>query len=190
MLELDKKSVKERLEPTAKNKILKNNIDILKKVLRGDFTNSKNFTGFGGMIECIQDSKTREELKSFLSDEQLHLLEKSTTSAFYTPKEVICFCWEVVKKLGFNKGRILEPSCGTGLFFEYMPKCIRTNSDMVGIEIEPLSYQIAKTNHQDIKFFNQGYESYNEKDQDFSIFFLIIKTELTGSSKEITNHSI
>ena len=159
----------------SKKEILNNNIQILKEFFEGDFTNSKQFTGFGGMLEYMQDANVEKKLKSFFNDEQLNLLIKSTDISYYTPKEIVDFCWEIAEKLGFDGGSILEPACGTGVFFEHMPEHIRKNSNITGIEVEDLSYNIAKANHQDIKFFNKTYQDYNEKGHDLIIGMPAIK---------------
>ena len=152
-----------------KNHRLAENIKILKEVIRGDFSNSPKFTGFGGLLKDMLDTIVQKELKTFLSDEQIQSLIRSTSTAYFTPTEIISFCWQIVEKLGFNGGKVLEPTCGTGLFFEYMPKHIRKNSKLTGIELESLSYHIAQATHQDVKFLNQAYQDYNEQGQDLII---------------------
>jgi type I restriction-modification system DNA methylase subunit len=152
-----------------KNQRLAENIKILKEVMLGNFSNSKQFTGFGGLWKDMQETIVQKELKTFLSVEQIQSLIRSTSTAYFTPTEIISFCWQIVEKLGFNGGKALEPTCGTGLFFEYMPKHIRKNSKLTGIELESLSYHIAQATHQDVKFLNQAYQDYNEQGQDLII---------------------
>lgn len=44
--------------------------------------------------------------------------------------------------MGFNKGRILEPSCGVGNFFGLVPQSM-SNSTLYGVELDTMSSKIA-----------------------------------------------
>jgi type I restriction-modification system DNA methylase subunit len=65
-----------------------------------------------------------------------------------------------VEQLGFTSGDILEPSCGVGSFFEYMPESIRKSSNITGIELEKVSAHIASALYDDIEIINDGYQNH------------------------------
>ena len=67
-----------------------------------------------------------------------------------------------MRALGFNGGHVLEPSCGTGVFLEYMPEDIKQNSTVTAIEKEPISYAMAKAAHHDVEVLNMGFENYQK----------------------------
>lgn len=59
---------------------------------------------------------------------------------FYTPDYVCDLMWQLARKHGYTKGKVLEPSCGTGRFIKYA----NSPSDVVGFEINPISRRIAE----------------------------------------------
>lgn len=63
-----------------------------------------------------------KELYATLSPEEYNAAMESTLTAFYTPPVVIKAMYEVLDRLGFSQGNILEPSCGTGNFSVCCPK--------------------------------------------------------------------
>ena len=62
------------------------------------------------------------ELYENLSPEEYRAAMESTLTAFYTPPVVIKAMYGVLDRLGYEKGNMLEPSCGTGNFFGLMPE--------------------------------------------------------------------
>lgn len=71
--------------------------------------------------------------------------------------------------MGFNGGRILEASCGTGVFLEHMPEGIKQKSQVTAIEKEPVSYTMAEAAHPDVKVLNKGFEYYDQAGFDLII---------------------
>jgi type I restriction-modification system DNA methylase subunit len=136
------------------------NIEILAEVVKGDYSNAKAYSGFGGMYNQLQDKEVQKALSELLSVDEWESLRKSTSTAYYTPKKVIEYCWQVVEQLGFKSGDILEPCCGIGSFFESMPENIRKNSTITGIELEQVSAHIASALYDDIEVINDGYQNH------------------------------
>ena len=60
--------------------------------------------------------------------EEYRAAMESTLTAFYTPPVVIKAMYDVLDRLGFSQGNILEPSCGTGNFFGLLPEVCKTAS--------------------------------------------------------------
>ena len=75
---------------------------------------------------------------------------------YYTPKAVVSLTWNLVKPY-FPTGKeltILEPSAGIGSFLVGVPK----NSKVFGMEINPVSYKIAKVLYPNAKIVNKPFE--------------------------------
>jgi type I restriction-modification system DNA methylase subunit len=136
------------------------NIEILAEVVKGDYSNAKDYSGFGGMYNQLQDKEVQKSLSELLSVDEWESLRKSTSTAYYTPKKVIEYCWQIVEQLGFKSGEILEPCCGTGAFFESMPDLMRLNSQITAIELEQVSAHIASALYDDIEVINEGYQNH------------------------------
>jgi type I restriction-modification system DNA methylase subunit len=111
------------------------------------------FQGFGGLKQCFWDKNLYGQLmrgirNAFGRDNEKEVLESlrnSTNSAYYTPPEVIEFMYKYLQDVcNFKGGDILEPSCGNGAFFKYMPEQIKNNSKLRGIECDMLTATITK----------------------------------------------
>lgn len=90
-----------------------------------------------------------------LTQEQLETLAKYTGNGggiknhegkigsqyeYYTPMELASSMWDLAKELGFNGGRVLDPSAGTGVFTATSPD----NAIIDSIELDRVSGGIAK----------------------------------------------
>lgn len=74
---------------------------------------------------------------------------------FYTPDWVCELMWKLAYKHGFKGGHVLDPSCGTGRFFQYAPdqyKCI-------GFEINKTAARIANLRYMGANVYNQYFET-------------------------------
>ncbi|WP_203249764.1 N-6 DNA methylase [Cysteiniphilum marinum] len=136
------------------------NIEILAEIAKGDYSNAKNYSGYGGLYKELQKQDVQKALAEILSVEEWESLRKSASTAYYTPEPIIRYCWQIVEQLGFTSGDILEPSCGVGSFFDYMPEAIRENSNITGIELEKVSAHIASALYDDIEIINDGYQNH------------------------------
>jgi N12 class adenine-specific DNA methylase/adenine-specific DNA methylase len=82
-------------------------------------------------------------LEQLVSREDIASLARATQYAHYTPEPIVRAIWHGLERLGFNGGRILEPGCGTGLFFALMPEVIAAQSALTGIEMDGTTARIA-----------------------------------------------
>jgi N12 class adenine-specific DNA methylase len=82
-------------------------------------------------------------LEQLVSREDLASLARATQYAHYTPEAVIRAIWHGLELMGFTGGRVLEPGCGTGLFFALMPDAFAAQSSLTGIEMDATSAGIA-----------------------------------------------
>jgi N12 class adenine-specific DNA methylase len=90
-----------------------------------------------------QWAKVRTELQGLLSDAQWRAARASVLNAHYTSKPVIEGMYVGLARLGVTRGRILEPAVGIGHFFGGMPAKLRNASELFGVELDPLTQQIA-----------------------------------------------
>ena len=75
---------------------------------------------------------------------------------FYTPTYLVSLMWMLAKKHGYQRGTpVLEPSCGPGRFFADAPP----DSPLVGFEINPFSYQIAKVLYPEATLYHDYFET-------------------------------
>lgn len=139
-----------------------------------------NYVGWGGLSpvfninyngEAIDSAWTKEakELKELLTDEEYKAARASTTTAFYTPVNVIKNIYGALERLGFKGGKILEPSMGTGNFFGVMPENMRSKSSLNGVELDPLTGRIAKQLYQKANVEITGFEKAKFPDNYFDL---------------------
>ncbi|MFC4652726.1 N-6 DNA methylase [Lactococcus nasutitermitis] len=121
--------------------------------------------GNGEIVNTLFDEENpryedyREELKQLLSEDEYKAARASSLTAFYTSQEIIQAIYQGLSDLGFENGRILEPSMGTGNFFHGMPESMKSGSDLFGVEIDPLTASIAKQLQQTVNIQAKGFEA-------------------------------
>ena len=76
--------------------------------------------------------------------------------------------YQVLENMGFNKGRILEPSCGVGNFFGLVPQSM-SNSTLYGVELDTMSSKIAGYLYPEANIQNTGFERTNYPDGYFDV---------------------
>lgn len=134
-----------------------------------------NYVGWGGLANDFFDSKInrfakeRDELKSLVTKEEYRAMEMSSLTAYYTSPEIATAMWDKIVESGFKGGNILDPSMGTGIFFETMPEDIKNNSTLYGIELDTITGAIAKHLHQDATVLVQGFETVNFEGTPFDL---------------------
>lgn len=106
------------------------------------------YAGWGGLADAFDESKAGwkeeyQELKGLLSEKEYAMARASTLNAYYTPDAVIRAIYDVMDKMGFHSGKILEPSVGTGKFFGMLPEKM-LGSKLYGAELDSLTGRIAK----------------------------------------------
>lgn len=135
----------------------------------------EKYVGWGGLANEFFDKyntrfqKEREELQKLVTSDEYRAMEDSSLTAYYTSEEVAKAMWSHIVADGFKGGNILDPSMGTGVFFKTMPEDIKANSNLVGIELDTITGNIAKHLHQDATIKVQGFESINFDDQPFDL---------------------
>lgn len=133
-----------------------------------------SYTGFGNLPEVFDEKNEswqagRDLLKSLLTNEEYTAARSSVLSAFYTDADIVSAIYNGISRMGFEKGNILEPSCGVGNFFSYMPESMRNTSHLVGVELDPLSGRIAQQLYPDANIAIQGFETTSFPDGAFDL---------------------
>lgn len=155
-------------------------IELLKKIENEDRNATvdeqeilSHYVGWGGIADAFDERKDnwkeeREKLKLLLNDEEYKAAAHSTLSSFYTPNVAIDGIYKTLKRFGFEKGNILEPSCGIGNFFGRIPEEFE-KSKLYGIELDSISGRIAKKLYPNAKIEITGFENSKVSDELFDI---------------------
>lgn len=85
--------------------------------------------------------KRYEEVERLLTPDEWEAARASTRNAHYTSPDVIRAMWDMVRKLGFDGGKALEPAAGIGHFIGLSPQDIPIG--WTAVELDPMSARIA-----------------------------------------------
>lgn len=129
------------------------------------------YVGWGGLAYAFDPDKPEwgkeyAELRELLDDDEYRLARESVLSAHYTPKTVIDGIYAGLKRIGFEKGKILEPAMGIGNFIGLLPKTFNAK-ETYGVEIDEITGNIAKLLYPETKVKVQGFEKTNFADNSF-----------------------
>ena len=132
------------------------------------------YVGWGGLANYgFDEIRSKKEnydlLKEILTTDEYKDAKASTTSAYYTPDYIVKAIYNKIKDFGFTGGKILEPSCGTGKFLSNMPKDIRKNSEVVGIEKDSISARISKLLYPSMTIKCKGFEKEKIKNNTYNL---------------------
>ncbi|MED5545710.1 MAG: PLxRFG domain-containing protein [Pseudomonadota bacterium] len=83
-------------------------------------------------------------LRDHMGKETWESAQRSITNAHYTDPPTVMAMWEMLKRMGFKGGRVLEPSMGIGNFFGMMPADVAARSQLAGIEMDELTGGMAQ----------------------------------------------
>jgi adenine-specific DNA methylase len=97
------------------------------------------------------------ELEQLVSREDLASLSRATQYAHFAPEFMIRAIWRALGKLGFDGGRVLEPGCGTGLFFALAPEALAGKLALTGIEMDAATARIAKLLHPNARIRHEDF---------------------------------
>lgn len=127
------------------------------------------YEGWGSLSLAFQDSKKRKLLKDLLTEEEFSEVKSSVLTSYYTPANVISFIYHVLNKMRVDgKLNILEPSMGTGHFYQLLPDSMK-ESQLYGVELESMSGKIAKQLYPKAKIQITGLEDAVLQDNFFDL---------------------
>ena len=123
------------------------------------------YTGWGAIPDAFDENKgdwAKEyaELKAALTPEEYEAARGSTLNAHYTSPTVISAIYEALGNMGFDGGRILEPSMGVGNFFGLLPESMNS-SELYGVELDSITGRIARQLYPEAEITVAGFETTN-----------------------------
>lgn len=125
------------------------------------------YVGWGGLASCFEETSSHYlELKGLLTEDEYAAARESTLTAFYTPPAVIRGIYQALEQMGFQRGNILEPSCGIGNFMGMLPAAMR-DSKLYGVELDSISGRIAQQLYQKASIAVQAFETTDLPDSFF-----------------------
>ena len=101
------------------------------------------FKGWGGLAGSFYGAN-KTKLQEFMSDDEIRAAQSTVNDAYFTPTTIIDSIYKALNHIGFEGGNVLEPSMGVGNFFGRMPKAVKDNSNLFGVEIDSISGRIAQ----------------------------------------------
>ena len=108
------------------------------------------YVGWGGMPQVFAEvppGDWREEhaqVARLLTKDEFAAARASTLNAHYTAPEVIHAMYAAVERLGFQGGRILEPSCGLAISSVSCPRRCTPSLPLPGIELDSITARLAQ----------------------------------------------
>jgi N12 class adenine-specific DNA methylase len=96
-------------------------------------------------------------------------LQRSITNAHYTDPPTVLAMWDMVERMGFTGGRVLEPSMGIGNFFGMMPRALKDRSTLTGIELDPTTGAMAQLLYPDANISVMGYQDSKTPDNFYDL---------------------
>ncbi len=133
------------------------------------------YVGWGGIPEAFRKpnggfvngwEERALALESLLTEVELDSAARSTLNAHFTSMEVVDAMYAGLQRIGV-KGpfKMIEPALGTGNFIGRMPKELRENAAVTGIELDSLTGRMAAGTYTDKNtkiLSGMGYQEFNQ----------------------------
>lgn len=131
------------------------------------------YVGWGGIPQAFDPNNSAwaseyAELKAALTETEYESARASTLNAHYTSPIVIKAVYQAIENLGFQRGNILEPSCGIGNFFGLLPEQM-AGSKRYGVELDAITGRIARQLYQNADVQIKGFEDADYPDNFFDL---------------------
>ena len=124
------------------------------------------YTGWGGLADVFKSSnRNYAVLKAALDRVEYEAARSTVTDAFYTDPRIASYMYDMLKRFGFRKGNILEPSAGSGVFLSVMDDITEINK--YAVEADPLTGRILAQLHQKCRVYRKGFEKTTFEDNFF-----------------------
>jgi N12 class adenine-specific DNA methylase len=139
------------------------------------------YTGWGALgQELFQGSfdnyagtpEWREEamwLRDRLGKADWTSAQDSILNAHYTDPPTVTSMWDMIRRMGFTGGRVLEPSEGIGNVWSLMPRDLMAKSQLTGIEMDTITASIAKMLHPQVNHRNIPYQKSTTSDNFYDV---------------------
>ena len=127
------------------------------------------YVGWGGMASAFSPNNRRyEELKNLLTADEYKAARASVLNAHYTSPVIIKAMYTALSQMGFEGGKVLEPSMGVGNFFGMLPESMK-GSQLTGVELDSISGRIARKLYPNADIKITGYENTKFSDNSFDL---------------------
>ncbi len=131
------------------------------------------YTGWGGLQDAFDPTaeawkEEYKQLKELVSDDVYEAARSTVLTAYYTEPFIIEEIYRTLEENGFTGGEILDPSMGTGNFFSKLPENLR-DSELHGVELDPLTGKIAKHLYPGADIQIKGFEATHFKEGSFDL---------------------
>lgn len=105
------------------------------------FSSSKDLTKYQEWLKKY-GKPLHPALDGMMSEEEWSRAADSTLNAHFTSREIIDGIWQLIRRLGFTGGTILEPAAGVGHFLGMAPEGIARRSRFMAVELDAVTGQI------------------------------------------------
>ncbi len=127
------------------------------------------YVGWGGMASAFSPNNRRyEQLRSLLTEDEYKAARASVLNSHYTSPVIIKSMYDALGQMGFDGGKVLEPSMGVGNFFGMLPESM-ANSQLTGVELDSISGRIARKLYPNADIKITGYENTKFADNSFDV---------------------
>jgi N12 class adenine-specific DNA methylase len=121
------------------------------------------WSGWGALPEVFDTrqprwaAETRARLGELLTAEEVRAANRTILNAHYTPPGIAQALWGLVEAAGWERGRVLEPGCGVGVFAATAP----LTAGVFGVELDPITSRISGLLHPAHTVVNQSLADLN-----------------------------
>lgn len=133
------------------------------------------YQGWGGLSDYF-DRRKPEQYQALIdhvdtgliSQKEYEAMRKTVETSFYTSHEIAKTMYDVLLSAGFNGGKILESSAGTGMLLGALPK-LEGKHKFETVEIDELSYRITSKLYPNQKHHNKGFQIFSATEGSFDV---------------------
>jgi N12 class adenine-specific DNA methylase len=130
------------------------------ELFQGTWNNPKPKAGWEARDAWLREQLGQAEWES---------MQRSITNAHYTDPPTVMAMWDMVKRMGFEGGRVLEPSMGIGNFYGMMPLELKNRSQLSGIELDMMTGGMAQMLYPNANIKIMGYQESKTPDDFYDV---------------------
>jgi len=142
------------------------NIEIIQNLDNLPDSDLAEFNNWGSFISYFAShaEEIKEKLEAIgVSTDTIQTIQESALTSYFTDEQLVRAIWNIITesvKIKENT-KILDPCCGTGNFFRFMPEHIKQIASLTAIEKEPFSAKIAQKLLPTATVLNMPFEEFN-----------------------------